>query len=320
MTGETAVTTEPPLGAAIERYLVVGYGNIGQRRARLLGRRCVGTVDPAVPGASHRSLDHIASGTYDAVVLATPNDVKLDYLRHFLAEGRPVLVEKPLLLQDRDAAEDLLRGARRDAIWYTAYNHRFEPLVVRLRALLHAGGVGRVDRVRMRYGNGTVEHWRGTWRESGAGVLEDLGCHLLDLAAFLLGDDVGGWELLDLRSVESATDDYALFRSADRRVLLEVGTVFWKNTFEIEVHGSEGSAHLDGLDKWGRACLVQRTRVRPSGVPLQRSFTTTGPDRTWDADLAEFERRVAAGESSLGSDLRISQALASLRTQAEAVA
>jgi predicted dehydrogenase len=298
------------------RYLVVGYGNIGQRRARLLGERCEATVDPYVPGATHRAIDDVPTRSYDAAILATPNDAKLPYLRHLLALGKSVLVEKPLLFASWDEAEALQRRTVPGTTWYTSYNHRYEPLVARLRTLLHDGAAGAVDRIRMVYGNGTVRNWRGTWRESGLGVLEDLGCHLLDLAGWLLAEEPAAWELWDLRPVESRTYDYGLFATADRRVVLEVGTVFWKNAFRIDVYGGAGSLHLDGLGKWGGATLTHRARVYPSGAPRETREESGAVDATWAADLAEFERRVASGVSSLENDWRISEAISALARQA----
>ena len=300
------------------RYLVVGLGNIGRRRARLLGARCAATVDPVAPGATVRRVDEVDPGTYDAVIVATPNPTKVDYVGRFLAEGKPVLVEKPLLFSSRDQAEALAARARSGAVWYTSYNHRFEPSMMRLKQLLDAGAVGKLDRVRMLYGNGTVREWLGTWRESGGGVLEDLGCHLLDLCGYLLGHERERYALLDLRPVESSTFDYGVFTSVDRRVVLEVGNVFWKNTFRVEVFGSAGSLHLDGLGKWGGASLVRRTRVLPSGAPDEQREEQPAGDVTWEADLAEFERRARAGESSLENDWRIAEAIRSLLAQASA--
>jgi predicted dehydrogenase len=298
------------------RYLVVGYGNIGRRRATLLGERCVASVDPTVAEATARGAEAVPPASYDAVVLATPNDVKLDYLRRFLAMGKSVLVEKPLPVDGAADVGALRRAAAGGAIWYTSYNHRFEPLVTRLKARLDDGVIGKLDRARLLYGNGTVRDWVGTWRERGTGVLEDLGCHLLDLAGWLLGRADEVWTLWDARAVESATWDYALFASTDRRVVMECGTVFWKNRFEIDVYGSGGSLHLVGLNKWGGATLVQDVRVLPSGRPTETVETTSGEDVSWRLDLTEFERRVAARESGGEGDARIGTALASLARQA----
>ena len=301
------------------RYLVVGHGNLGQRRARLLGSRCVATVDPIASGATARSADEIAPDRYDAVVLATPNAPKLGYAERFLRAGKSVLVEKPLLLPDRAAAEALRAAADHGAIWYTSYNHRFEPMIARLKQRLEEGAVGKIDRARFLYGNGTARDWVGTWRESGAGVLDDLGCHLLDLAAWLLERPADRYVVWDVRRVESAVFDYALFATADRRVVFEVGNVFWKNTFCIDVYGSAGSLHLDGLGKWGGACLSHRARVLPSGAPVEARETSEAGDRTWEADFAEFERRVRRGEDSLENDWRVAEAIAALRREAEAL-
>ena len=116
--------------------------------------------------------------------------------------------------------------------------------------------------------------------------------------------------------MESATWDHAIFASSDRRVVCEVGNVFWKNCFQVDVFGNAGSLHLDGLGKWGGSALVQRRRVLPSGPPPEVTESRPAGDVTWEADLAEFERRVAAGESSLENDWRISAALAGLLAQA----
>jgi predicted dehydrogenase len=150
-------------------------------------------------------------------------------------------------------------------------------------------------------------------------VLEDLGCHLLDLAGWVLGLERARWSLLDLRPVESATFDYGLVASSDRRVVLEMGTVFWKNVFRIDAWGDAGALHVDGLGKWGGATLVHETRVLPSGAPAETREATGAGDPTWAADLEEFERRVAAGEDTLENDWRLSEAIASLTAQAPAV-
>jgi hypothetical protein len=126
--------------------------------------------------------------------------------------------------------------------------------------------------------------------------------------------------LWDLRPVESATFDYALFASADRRVVLEAGTVFWKNCFSIDAFGDAGSLHVAGLGKWGGATLIHRARVLPSGAPVETCEQTPAGDPTWAADLEEFERRIAAGEDTLENDWPLSEAIASLVAQAPALA
>jgi predicted dehydrogenase len=167
------------------RYLVVGLGNIGQRRRALLGERCVATADPFNAAADYPSVRDVPTDAFDAAVLAIPEDDKIDLVAYLLEQGKHVLVEKPLPLPDEATASRLESLARsRGLALYTAFNHRFEPLLVAFKEQLEAGAIGEVYHGRLFYGNGTVKHVAGTWRDQGLGAIQDLGCHLLDLLAF----------------------------------------------------------------------------------------------------------------------------------------
>lgn len=302
------------------RYLVVGLGNIGEKRRRVLADRCVATVDPYRADADWSSHLDVPSGSYDAAVLATPGDVKLDCVSYFLDAGKHVLVEKPLLFPDERAAADLRDLARRSgAIWYTSYNHRFEPHIVAMKELLDGGFVGSVYWARLVYGNGTVRNILGSWRESGFGVLEDLGCHLIDLAELLLGSERRDFTARELRSFEAECFDHCVFSTPGGEVWIECSWTTWKNTFSIDVHGSRGSIHMSGLSKWGPTELITRKRVLPSGVPEETREVLDSPDATWEQDLVEFEERVREGRSSFESDLRISKSLHALAQGVEPV-
>ena len=302
------------------RFIVVGLGNIGEKRRALLGTRCVATVDPYQPGAAYASHLDVPGDSYDAVVLATPNDVKLEYVTSFLRAGKHVLVEKPLLFPDGQAAQDLASVARDTrAVWYTSYNHRFEPNVAEMKRLLTTGFVGELYRARVFYGNGTVQNIVGSWREGRYGVLEDLGCHLIDLAHFLVGHEGRDFKLRDAKRLESKSVDHAMFSTPDDKIWLECSWVEWKNTFKIDVLGSRGSIHIDGLGKWGPSELITRRRVLPSGVPEEERQSYAAGDTTWQRDLEEFDRRVLEGRTSLDTDDRISASIAGLVHQTESL-
>jgi predicted dehydrogenase len=289
------------------RYVVVGLGNIGCKRKAVLGARCVATVDPFNPAADHRDLADVPTDVYDAAVLSVPTQAKLDLLRYLLGIGKHVLVEKPLIIDEVQHLDDLAR--QHDCIWYTSYNHRFEPNIVRLKQLLDEGAVGALYHARLVYGNGTVQNWLGTWRESGHGVLEEVGCHLIDLTDFLFGYEGTRYLMWEASKIESQVFDHCIFATADRKIVLECATTMWKNTFAVDVYGQSGSLHLDGLCKWGPSELLIRQRVFPSGVPVEAREVVDQPDDTWQKDFDEFERWVRERQTSCISDLRISQSL-----------
>jgi scyllo-inositol 2-dehydrogenase (NADP+) len=296
------------------RYLLVGLGNIGSKRKAVLGERCVATADPFNPAADHRAPDDCPDDAYDAAVVATPNDVKLDLIRYFLDRGKHVLIEKPLMLS-REIADDLVRrSARHGAVWYTSYNFRFEPNVVALRRHLRAGAIGRVYRARMFYGNGTAGNIAGTWRDSRFGVLEDMASHLIDLAGFLFERFGAEFQVWDRRGYELKGVDHCLLATVDRSIVIECSFLSWRNRWRIEVTGERGALEMDGLTKWGESRLVLLRRQFPSGPPEESREVAHGPDPTWAADLAHFEEAATSGVTSCDNDLWISRTIMAAAT------
>lgn len=295
------------------KYLVVGNGNIGKKRRQILGEKCVAVVDPFDSAASHKDIRDVPMEIFDAAVLAVPNAVKVEILDYLLSHKKHALVEKPLLFKGIREANRLSAIAKANrAIWRTSYNHRFEPSVMKFKELLEQKAAGEIYFARLTYGNGTVRNIADTWRDAGCGVLEDLGCHLLDLASFLFPERSGPYRLTGGQNFEAKTWDFCSFAATDGRLQFLCSTLVWKNTFAIDAFGSEGSLHLEGLHKWGGSRVIARERVFPSGVPEEETFLFSGPDETWERDIDFFEEMTALRKSSYESDLRISEAIRSL--------
>ncbi len=293
------------------RYLLVGYGNIGAKRKQILGERCVATVDPVNPAADAKEPDAVPASRYDAVVLATPNEPKLELLEKFLRQGKNVLVEKPVLFLDDAVGRRLESIARENGVvWYTSYNHRFEPVIARLKDKV--GSIGTVYSARLFYGNGTVRNIMGSWRDGGLGAFEDLGCHLLDLGGWILGVRGSRIDIREVRPIESRGIDRFVMATPDQRIVMEGSFVCWKNSFSIDVFGEKGSVHANGLCKWGATELILRERVLPSGVPKETRESVEGPDVTWERDLEHFEEIVARRECSSENDRWISSVIRSV--------
>lgn len=300
--------TDPGAGLRL-RYLLVGLGNIGRKRQAALGDQCVATVDPNVQDADHQRHEECPPASYDAVVLAVPNEVKVELMQAFLDLGKHVLVEKPLILDDATAADLRRRAAAAGACWQTSYNFRVEPNVVALKRHLETGSIGRFYRARMFYGNGTAGQIARTWRDSRFGVLEDLSSHLIDLVGFAFGRPGVELHVWERRGHELQGIDHAILATDDRSIVLENSFLSWKNSWRIEVIGEKGSLEMDGLTKWGESRLVLRRRKLPSGIPEETVEVAHGPDPTWAADLRRFEELSAAGESSCDNDLWISRTI-----------
>jgi scyllo-inositol 2-dehydrogenase (NADP+) len=276
------------------RSIVVGLGVQGQKRRRIASTDCVATVDPVNPEADYRRVEEVPLDSYDAALCCIPDEPKFVVLSYLLSHGKHVLVEKPLWVEADEqigALETLARA--RGAVCYTAYNHRFEPHFVRLRDLLVSGELGRIYRCRMFYGNGTARLVRDSaWRDRGAGVVPDLGSHLLDTARFWFGDLADAFELASVSCFENRAPDHAVIRNEASvpKLEFEMTLLQWRNHFTCDVLAERGSAHIASLCKWGPSQFIHRRRVLPSGRPSEAEVTLVQDDPTWALEYAHFRQ------------------------------
>jgi len=299
------------------RVIIVGLGIQGKKRLRVAGGDAVGTVDPIIAEAQYRRVEDVPLATYDAALVCTPDEPKLQILSHFLAHGKHVLVEKPLFAADEQAIsrlEALARAGR--AVCYTAYNHRFEPHFVRMRDLIRSGELGRLYRCRMFYGNGTARLVRDSaWRDQGAGVLPDLGSHLLDTARFWFGELGDDFSVTSSSSFENRAADHVVFASEATRPKLEceMTLLSWRNHFTCDILAEKGTAHIRSLCKWGPSTFTKRLRVLPSGRPPEEAVTLVQDDPTWALEYEHFKSLCATRPAAdLGNDLWLNRVLGRL--------
>jgi scyllo-inositol 2-dehydrogenase (NADP+) len=302
------------------RVIVVGLGIQGKKRLAIAGSDAVATVDPVLAGADFRSVQDVDLSSFDAALVCTPDDPKIELLGYLLDHGKHVLVEKPLLADDPADLERLRVTAERSgAVCYTAYNHRFEPHFVRMKTCIDSGELGRIYLCRMFYGNGTARDVRNSpWRDKGAGVLPDLGSHLLDTAMFWFGALDAPFSVWSADRFENQAFDHIAFGSRGSPVLgLEITLLSWRNHFTCDVYGEKGSAHIESLCKWGPSIFTRRTRVLPSGRPPEEAVTLVQADPTWAAEYAHFKQICAARHgSNIATDIALNRLLTGLSREA----
>jgi len=305
------------------RVVVAGLGVQGYKRRKFAGSDYVAAVDPVNPEADYPALPQVPLDRYDAVLACIPDQPKLELLSWCVAHGKHVLVEKPLWADRESDLRELERNARdRGVVIYTAYNHRFEPHYVRMRDLIASGELGKIYSCRMFYGNGTARLVRESgWRDRGAGVLPDLGSHLLDTCRFWFGDIAPEFAVTAANHFENRAPDHVVIASEGQvpHFELEMTLLMWRNHFTCDVLAEKGSAHISSLCKWGPADFIHRTRVLPSGRPAETVQTLTQDDPTWAAEYAHFRSLCArAAPTDLSNDLWLHRVLSRLGDEAVA--
>lgn len=296
------------------RVIIVGLGNQGGKRLRVAGPDVVACVDPNNPAAQYRSVGDVPLEGFDAAIVCTPEAVKTGAISYLLEHGKHVLVEKPLLI-DRLEYNHLHALAQAGSVaCYTAYNHRFEPAIQELAKCLAQEQIGEVFQARLTYGNGTARNVRDSeWRDTGDGVLTDLGSHLLDLTEMLFGRPETKPVAIALNRFENRAFDHCVFAFPGRPMLqMEISLLSWKNDFSIDVIGSAGSAHVRSLVKWGPSTFTRRIRVLPSGRPDEESRTWECQDPTWASEYQSFKELCRGAGNALEKDAWIASTLAHL--------
>lgn len=138
----------------------------------------------------------IADPQIDLVDIGTPNNLHLEMAIAALEAGKHVACEKPLAdnLKDAKLMLDAARKAKKSNtfVWY---NYRRCPAVAFAHQLVKQGKIGKVFHVRAFY----LQDWAGPevpliWRfqkkVAGSGSLGDLGAHVIDMARFIMGDEI----------------------------------------------------------------------------------------------------------------------------------
>jgi predicted dehydrogenase len=303
------------------RSIVVGLGVQGHKRQRFAGSDFAGSVDVANPAADFRDLRAVPLDGFDAALLCVPDAAKPALLEYLVANGKHVLIEKPLLADDEAVLARLEKAAgAAGVVLYVAYNHRFEPHFVRMRDLVKSGVLGEIYRCRMFYGNGTARLVRNSeWRDHGAGVLGDLGSHVLDTARFWFGDIGDLFSMVSADCFENRSPDHVVFAAPQARPRLEfeMTLLSWRNHFTCDVFAENGSAHISSLCKWGPSEFVHRVRVLPSGRPTEHPVTLVQDDPTWALEYEHFKALcLARAPTDLSNDIWLNRVLRKLGAQA----
>jgi len=193
--------------SALQSYLVVGSGSIARRHIAnikaLFSQATVGCVSASGRELSleevgadivYASIEEALSAEPMLAIIASPAPLHVDQAATFLRTGIPVLIEKPLsdsLESFARAGEVLLANSTKIEV---AYNLRFMPSAIRLKALLDEQILGRIHSVSIEVGQ-YLPDWRPAtdYRENvsarkalGGGVLLELS-HELDYLTWLFG-------------------------------------------------------------------------------------------------------------------------------------
>jgi scyllo-inositol 2-dehydrogenase (NADP+) len=202
-----------------------------------------------------RSLDELLSDkTIQLCVVATPNDSHFPYTKACLEAGRDVVVDKPFTPTMAEA-EQLVRLAETRGRLLTVYqDRRWDGAFLTVKRLVAAGTLGNVMEYESRFDRFRLGPKSGAWREQAdfpaAGVLWDLGPHVLDGAMVLFGEPESIWASAFCQRPTSTIDDafdvQMIYPSL--RATLRARIIAYAPGPHLLLHGTEGSFVKYGMD------------------------------------------------------------------------
>jgi predicted dehydrogenase len=127
----------------------------------------------------------------DIIDISSPNNLHKEQLLEVIKAGKHVYCEKPLVtnMEEADVIKDALKNYK--GVHQMAFHNRFFPASIKAKSLIDNGSLGDIVSFRVAYyhsGSVDPEKTMGWKQEKGAGVLLDLGSHVIDLAYFFAGE------------------------------------------------------------------------------------------------------------------------------------
>lgn len=226
----------------------------------------------------------------DAVFIITPHALHHSQAVACLEAGLDVLLEKPMVMNAREARDLIEVCERTGRLLVVAFNGSLSPQIRTAARMLRTGQLGEILTISAVVWQGWRERTIGTWRQdeaqSGGGFLFDTGAHMLNTVADLAGEpfvEVAAWLDNHGAPVDILGTVSARLQSGALVTMNACGDAIDSMGSEVHVFCSKGSLRT-GI--WGERLLMQR-----AGSRAFRAVRVPPSQGAWDQFL-----KVRSGE------------------------
>jgi predicted dehydrogenase len=226
-----------------------------------------------------RSYDKILNDSdIELVIVNTPDHLHYDMVKQALEAGKHVVTEKPFT-RTTDEAFELIKLAKSEKLILTVYqNRRLDGDFLTVKKILESGMLGRMVEFEShfdRYRNFVQEN---TWKEEGddrAGVLFNLGSHMLDQVLVLFGDPKAVTAHLGINRTGGVVTDYYDIRLHYKKfnALIKCSYLVRESGPRYTIHGTEGSFLKWGIDP-------QEDMLKAGHLPNENNWGSE-PESDW---------------------------------------
>jgi predicted dehydrogenase len=258
-----------------------------------------------VPHSVGRIEDLFDMEDLDAIDICTPNYLHAPMAVAALEAGKHVFCERPLARSSDEAAAMTKAAKKADRVLACAVQHRFRPDAQLLRRFVEKGDLGEIFmakagwlRLKTQWDS---DEWRRQKRESGGGVVLDLGFQMLDLSLWVLGQP----KVVSVTAAvhrnkkgeveDSATAFFRLESGASLTLELTWGLLMEKDFAYLNLFGSGGAALLNPfrVHKGMHGTLVN---VTPTFETSRNQYR-----QSMEAQAQDFVDTLRSGRKPMGS-------------------
>jgi predicted dehydrogenase len=215
---------------------------------------------PDVP--AYESLRELMAAGVDAVTITTPPQTRRELVLQAIAAGVPAIADKPFA-PNADGGRELVEAAKDAGVPLNVFhNRRWDADIRTLAAVLQGGKLGKVWGVESRMDQDNV-----ATLEVGpdAGLLRDLGSHLVDQMIWLLGAARTAYAELDHVELEGGRTDcrftVSLTHAGGVRSRVSASKINHIEDRELRAYGSGGSYLARSTDVQAQAVLAGKRPV-----------------------------------------------------------
>lgn len=195
---------------------------------------------------SYTSLEELLQDDVDLVVVNTPVETHYEYAKKVLEAGKHALVEKAFTTTaaEAEALRDLAKAKGLKLCVYQ--NRRWDSDFKTVKEVVDENLLGDIVEAEFRFDrynpNLSPKAHKET-QNAGAGVLKDLGPHIIDQAVHLFGHPDSVFADIRITRNNSLVDDLIdiLLYYPDKRVKIRAGFFFREAVPSYAVHGTKGS-------------------------------------------------------------------------------
>jgi scyllo-inositol 2-dehydrogenase (NADP+) len=215
---------------------------------------------------TYRSLEAmLADATLDLFVVATPTGGHFEVTRQVLEAGKNVVADKPVAVGSDEIAQLMKLADARKLLLCPFHELRWNDNLRTIQKLLAAGSLGRLAEVELNWDRWRLAPRPERWKEQlvhGAGILLDLGTHMIDQALVLFGlPQAVSATITRERDGEGPEDAFTLRLAYPRlEVLLRSTTLGALARPVVHLRGTRGNYWKWGLDPQ-EAALGKITRI-----------------------------------------------------------